>query len=115
MIHLPASVRVYLCLAPCDMRKSFDGLHAIVRDAMQLDALDGHLFVFTNRRRDGLKILYWDRDGFAIWSQTAGGRYVRGALRRCWCAIRDHRRRVGGAVERHRPEPGRTPQTVSAN
>jgi transposase len=36
MIHLPASVRVYLCLAPCDMRKSFDGLHAIVRDAMQL-------------------------------------------------------------------------------
>jgi transposase len=69
MIHLPASVRVYLCLAPCDMRKSFDGLHAIVRDAMQLDALDGHLFVFANRRRDRLKILYWDRDGFAIWSK----------------------------------------------
>lgn len=69
MIHLPASVRVYLCLAPCDMRKSFDGLYAIVRDAMQLDALGGHLFVFANRRRDRVKILYWDRDGFAIWSK----------------------------------------------
>jgi len=69
MIHLPASVRVYLCLAPCDMRKSFDGLAAIVRDAMQLDALGGHLFVVANRRRDRVKILYWDRDGFAIWSK----------------------------------------------
>lgn len=69
MIHMPASVRVYLCLAPCDMRKSFDGLHAIVRDAMQLDALGGHLFVFANRRCDRVKILYWDRDGFAIWSK----------------------------------------------
>lgn len=38
MIHLPASVRVYLCLAPCDMRKSFDALHALVRDHLQLDA-----------------------------------------------------------------------------
>jgi IS66 Orf2 like protein len=38
MIHLPASVRVYLCLEPCDMRKSFDGLHALVRDHLELDA-----------------------------------------------------------------------------
>jgi transposase len=69
MIHLPASVRVYLCLSPCDMRKSFDGLHAMVRDAMGMDALGGHLFVFANCRRDRMKILYWDRDGFAIWSK----------------------------------------------
>lgn len=69
MIHLPASVRVYLCLAACDMRKSFDGLHALVREYLELDAFAGHLFVFASRRRDRLKILYWDRDGFAIWSK----------------------------------------------
>ena len=69
MIHLPASVRVYLCLTPCDMRKSYDGLAALVRDYLQLDAFAGHLFVFTSRRRDRVKILYWDRDGFALWSK----------------------------------------------
>jgi len=69
MIHLPASVRVYLCLAPCDMRKSFDGLHALVRDHLELDPFAGHLVVFASRRRDRVKMLYWDRDGFAVWSK----------------------------------------------
>lgn len=69
MIHLPASVRVYLCLNACDMRRSFDGLHALVRDHLQLDALSGHLYLFANKRKDRLKILYWDRDGFAIWAK----------------------------------------------
>lgn len=69
MIHLPASVRVYLCASACDMRKSFDGLHALVTQSMELDAFAGHLFVFGNRRRDRIKILYWDRDGFAVWAK----------------------------------------------
>jgi len=69
MIQLPASVRVYLCLTACDMRKSFDGLHTLVREHLELDAFTGHLFVFASRRRDRVKILYWDRDGFAVWSK----------------------------------------------
>jgi transposase len=69
MMHLPASVRVYLCASACDMRKSFDGLHALVTQSMDLDAFAGHLFVFANRRRDRIKILYWDRDGFAVWAK----------------------------------------------
>ena len=52
MIHLPASVRVYLCLTPCDMRKSFDSLHTLVREHLELDAFAGHLFVFTSRRKN---------------------------------------------------------------
>lgn len=69
MIHLPASVHVYLATSPCDMRRSFDGLHMLVDQVLQLDAFAGHLFVFSNRRRDRVKILYRDRHGFAVWSK----------------------------------------------
>jgi transposase len=69
MIHLPASVRVYLATSPWDMRRSFDGLPALVNAVLQMDAFAGHLFVFANRRRDRVKILYWDRDGFAMWAK----------------------------------------------
>ena len=52
MMLWPASVRVYVCLTACDMRRSFDGLHALMRDHLQLDAFAGHLCVFANKRRD---------------------------------------------------------------
>jgi transposase len=51
------------------MRRSFDGLHALVRDHLQLDAFAGHLYLFANKRKDRLKILYWDNSGFAIWAK----------------------------------------------
>lgn len=65
--QLPASVRIYLCTTPTDMRKSFDGLQGMVREFLGQDPLSGHLFLFLNRRRDRVKVLLWERDGLVIW------------------------------------------------
>ena len=65
--QLPAAVRVFLCTKPTDLRKSFDGLTGLVQECFGQDPLTGHLFLFLNRRRDRIKILYFDRDGLAIW------------------------------------------------
>lgn len=65
--QLSAAVRVFLCTRPTDMRKSFDGLSGLVQECFGEDLLTGHLFLFLNRRRDRLKILYFDRDGLTIW------------------------------------------------
>lgn len=68
MIHWPQTVRVFAHMPPTDLRKGFDGLSGIVATAFGLDPTSGHLFLFFNRRRDRIKILYWDRgDGLAIW------------------------------------------------
>ena len=61
------SVRIYLSTAPTDMRKGFDSLAALVRDYLEQDPLSGHLFLFVGRHKDRLKLLYWDKDGFALW------------------------------------------------
>ena len=67
MLSLTSTVRIFLAAAPADMRKGFDGLAQLVREVIPQDPLSGHLFVFLNKRRDRIKILYWDRDGFALW------------------------------------------------
>ena len=60
-------LRVYLALGVTDMRKSINGLSILVKDKLDLDPLSGHLFAFCNRRRDMVKVLYWDRNGFCLW------------------------------------------------
>lgn len=67
MLNLPPSVRIFLCVTPVDMRKSFDSLAGMVRDFFGEDPYSGHLFVFRSREEDKLKILYWDRDGYVIY------------------------------------------------
>lgn len=67
MLSLTAATRIYLYRASCDMRKSFDGLCGLIRSELGADPLSGSLFVFVNRRRNMVKLLYWDRDGLAIW------------------------------------------------
>jgi transposase len=67
MLSLPANTNVYLCARPVDLRKSFDGLSALVEAVFQRNVLDGHLFLFVNKRCDRVKAMWWDRDGLAIW------------------------------------------------
>jgi transposase len=67
MLSFPAAIQVFLCTVPCDMRRSFDGLSMMAEHIVRANPLSGHLFVYCNRRTDRLKILYWDRDGWAIW------------------------------------------------
>lgn len=69
MLSLALPVEIYLCTKPTDMRKSFDGLFAMAVEQLSLDPFSGGLFVFINRRRDRLKLLYWDVDGLAVWSK----------------------------------------------
>jgi transposase len=66
MLNISRTTRVFLATEPTDMRKGFDGLFAIVETVITEDPYSGHLFVFRNRRRDRLKVLWWDRDGLAI-------------------------------------------------
>jgi transposase len=66
MLNLSAATRVFVALEPLDLRRSFNGLFAAVQQHLQLDPLSGHLFVFTNRARNRLKILVWDGSGLWV-------------------------------------------------
>jgi transposase len=77
MISVPAGVRIYLALEPCDMRKGFDGLSLMVQQSLGKDPFSGHLFLFRGKRSDRLKILYADANGMALFSKRLEkGRFV---------------------------------------
>ena len=62
-----SDVRIFFCTTPTNMNYSFDRLMGRVQEVFAQDPLSGHLFLFLNRNRDRMKILFWDRDGFCIW------------------------------------------------
>ena len=66
MLSFPPAVQIWLATTPTDLRKSFDTLAEVVRQHLQRDPFAGHVFVFRNKRRDRVKLLYWDEDGFVI-------------------------------------------------
>ena len=77
MFFPEGQIRVYLYGAPCDMRRSFDGLQATVRQGLRRDPLDGGLYVFINRRSTQMKVLYFDRSGFCVWAKRLeAGRFI---------------------------------------
>lgn len=63
---IPASVRIFVCAEPQDMRRSFDGLALAAREVLGEDPESGALFCFTNKRRNRLKVLWFDRNGYCL-------------------------------------------------
>lgn len=76
MFSIPVHAKIFLARNPVDMRKGFPGLSALTESVLQQDPLSGHLFVFYNRRRDRIKVLYWGGTGFWIgYHQLQKGRF----------------------------------------
>ena len=69
MLNFTGSLKVFVALEPCDMRKGFNGLHAMVTERLGEDPRTGSIFVFSNRRHSRLKILYWDGSGLWVMSK----------------------------------------------
>lgn len=77
MFLLPAHTKVYLSTGNTDMRKSINTLSLLVEGHFRLNPFSGHMFVFGNRRKNIVKILYWDRNGFALWQKRLEKNYFR--------------------------------------
>jgi transposase len=69
VLSLPPSVRLFVATQPVDGRKGPDSLMALVRDVLRHDPLSGHLFIFFSKRCDRVRIVYWDRNGIAMWTK----------------------------------------------
>lgn len=69
MLSLPPSVRVFVATQPVDGRKGADSLAALIRSGFSHDPLSGHLYVFFSKRCDRVRVVYWDRNGFAMWAK----------------------------------------------
>ena len=80
MLTLPPTVKIWACTEPEDFRKSFSGLSIAVRAVMGANPLSGHIFCFFNRRRDQVRLLFWDRSGYCL----VGKRLEKGRFRVPW-------------------------------
>lgn len=67
MLSLPPSLKIFISTKPLDMRKSLDGMSAIVTQELKKDVFAGQVFVFCNKRGDKVKLFYWDRNGYCCW------------------------------------------------
>lgn len=77
MLGLSANLRYFLCCNPTDMRNGFDGLTGLVRNHLKKDPISGDVFIFINKTRTHIKLLYWDGDGFALfYKRLERGRYA---------------------------------------
>jgi transposase len=118
MLSLPPSVRIYVATQPVDGRKGVDSLTALVRSALGHDALSGHLYVFFSRRCDRIRVVYWDRNGFAMWTKrlergrfhpsfSSDGRLVASAMDRTELMMLLEGIELSGARRRPTWEPAR--------
>lgn len=116
MLSLPPSVRVFVATQPVDGRKGADSLMVIVRDVFGHDPLGGHLFVFFSKRADRVHVVYWDRNGFAMWTKriergrfhpafSSDGRLVANAIDPADLALIVEGIDLAGARRRPRWEP----------
>lgn len=80
MLSLPPSVRLFVATQAVDGRKGPDSLMVLVRDVLRYDPLSGHLFVFFSKRRDRIRVVYWDRNGIAMWTKRLEAGRFRFAL-----------------------------------
>lgn len=69
MLIPSADLRVYIATGSTDMRKAINGLSVLVESRMELDPFSGQMFVFSNRRRNMIKVLYWEHNGFCLWQK----------------------------------------------
>ena len=68
-MNFAPGVKVYLALGATDMRKSINTLSIVVSEKLELDIFNGSLFVFCNRKRTIIKLIYWDKNGFCLWQK----------------------------------------------
>ncbi len=124
MLSLPPSVRLLVATQPVDGRKGIDSLMVIVRDVFGQDPHTGHLFVFFSKRCDRVRIVYWDRSGFAMWmkrlergrfrpSFSADGRLGANSIEAAELALIIEGLDLRGARRRPRWEPRSTRPTTA--
>ena len=77
MLLSSPDIKVYLALGNTDMRKSINGLSILVQKYLEMDPFSGHFYVFCNRKRNIIKLLYWDTNGFCLWTKRLEKQFFR--------------------------------------